>query len=103
MLIFLGAYLHPLEGLHDPGAWFTAGLRLVGGFVVGYIAIIVLRLSPAVAEGVILASLAPPTTQALSLSEVGGNSPTSKAAATVGTLLSLIAILMMWKTGWEPA
>jgi len=102
LLVFLGASLHPLEGLKNVDTWVTSAARMCGGFVIGMTAIFIFRPTPAIREGVILASLAPPTTKLLSLAQVGGTGPLSKAASTVGTVLFLIVIVILMKSGWEP-
>lgn len=102
LLLFLGASLHPWVPLRDGGAWATVSIRLLTGLGVGLIAVAVLPLSTAVAEGVILASLAPPATRTLMLAAGAEETTRAHAAAVVGTLASLLALAMLLVTGWAP-
>lgn len=102
LLLYLGASLHPWVSLRDSSAWATVSIRLLTGLGIGLVAVAVLPFSTAVAEGVILASLAPPATRTLML--VSGTEDTSRshAAAVIGTLASLLALATLLLTGWTP-
>jgi predicted permease len=102
LLLFLGAALQPKLSLRDASAWATVGVRMVSGLGVGLLAVTLLPFSSAIAQGVIITSLAPPATQAMTLSGEGNESASARAAATLGTLVSLIAITLILLTGWTP-
>ena len=102
LLLFLGASLHPWGSLRDSSAWATVSIRLLTGLGIGLVAVAVLPLSTAVAEGVILASLAPPATRSLMLVTGAEENARARAAAGIGTFASLVAIAMLLLTGWTP-
>ena len=102
LLLFLGAVLQPQLSLRDANAWATVGVRMVSGLGVGLLAVALLPFSSAVAQGVIITSLAPPATQAMTLSGGGTDSASARAAATLGTIVTLIAIALILLTGWTP-
>ncbi len=102
LLLFLGAVLQPQLSLRDASAWATVGVRLVSGLGVGLLAVALLPFSSVIAQGVILTSLAPPATQAMTLGSGGSDSASARAAATLGTVVTLVAIALILLTGWTP-
>jgi len=102
LLLFLGASMHPWVSMRDGSAWATVCVRMLSGLCVGIIAVAVLPFSAAVAEGVILVSLAPPATRAMTLGPSIEDSARSRAAATLGACVSLLAMVVLLLTGWKP-
>ncbi len=102
LLVFLGAALQPGLSLRDGGAWATVSVRLLSGLGVGLVAVAVLPFSAAVAQGLILTSLAPPATKSLTLETGGADTARAQAAAALGTLVSLAVIVTLLVTGWKP-
>jgi len=102
LLLFLGASLHPFEGISDINAWVTAVLRVGGGFLVALLGVSVLSVSPAIAAGAVMVSMAPPATKSLSLVGSAKDTPTSKGPANVGLLVSLTVFIIFLSTGWKP-
>jgi len=102
LLLFLGASLHPFEGIADVDAWVTAVLRVGGGFLVALLGVSILSVSPAIAAGAVMASMAPPATKSLSLSGSAKDTPSSRGSANVGLLVSLIVFTLFLVTGWKP-
>jgi len=102
LLLFLGASLHPFEGISDINAWVTAVLRVGGGFLVALLGVSILTVSPAIAAGAVMVSMAPPATKSLSLVGSAKDSPTSKGPANVGLLVSLLVFTVFLSTGWKP-
>ena len=102
LLLLLGTGLYPLSSVKSPDAWATVGIRLVTGLGVALLAVAILPLSSAVAEAVVLTSLAPPATQSMVLSGQGPDTEASQAASAVGTLVSLVVLATMMATGWKP-
>lgn len=101
-LLYLGAALQPQLALRDSGAWATVGVRMLSGLGVGMLAVALLPFSSAVAQGVIITSLAPPATQSMTLGGGGTDTASARAAATLGTLVTLVAITLILLTGWTP-
>jgi predicted permease len=99
LLVYLGAALHPWAW-RNAEAWATVAVRLVSGAAVGLLAVAVLPITGAVAQGVVLTSLAPPATRMLSMRSDGKDSASGRAAATLGTLVSLVVIGAMLLGGW---
>src|SRR5262245_26780478 len=99
-LLLLGVALHPWASLKNAEAWATVAVRLVSGAVVGVLAIVVLPISGAVAQGVMLTALAPPATRALAMRKDGGDSASGHAAAVLGTLASVVLIAVLLVAGW---
>ena len=58
-------------------------------------------LTPAVAQGIALTSLAPPATKSLALGDPDEDTPTGRSAAILGSLVSLILMVVLLKTGWR--
>lgn len=102
LLLFLGASLHPLEGFKDINAWITSVLRVVTGFLVAFLAVSLLSVSPAVASAAIMASIAPPATKALSLASAIRETQSSRGPANVGFFVSLALFILFLVTGWNP-
>jgi hypothetical protein len=75
-------------------------VRLVSGVAVGLLAIVLLPISGAIAQGVVLTSLAPPATRALAMRADGQDSASGQAAATLGTIVSLGVITALLVAGW---
>lgn len=99
-LLLLGTALHPWASLRNAEAWATVVVRLVSGVAVGLLAIVLLPISGAVAQGVVLTSLAPPATRALAMRADGQDSASGQAAATLGTIVSLAVITTLLVAGW---
>ena len=99
-LVFLGAALHPWTLWRSAEAWATVAVRLVSGAVVGLLAIAILPISGAIAQGVLLTALAPPATRVLAMNGDGNDSTSGQAAATIGTLVSLVLIATLLVAGW---
>jgi predicted permease len=102
LLLFLGASLHPFEGIADINAWVTAVLRVGAGFLVALLGVSILSVSPAIAAGAVMASMAPPATRSLSLAGSAKDSPSSRGSANVGLLVSLVVFSVFLVTGWKP-
>jgi predicted permease len=102
LLLFLGASLYPFEGIADVNAWATAVLRVAAGFLVALLGVSILPVSPAIAAGAVMASMAPPATKSLSLVGSAKDTPSSKGSANVGLLVSLIVFTLFLVTGWKP-
>jgi predicted permease len=102
LLLFLGASLHPFEGIADVNAWFAAVLRVAVGFAVALLGVSILSVSPAIAAGAVMASMAPPATKSLSLVGSAKDTPASRGSANVGLLVSLIVFSLFLTTGWKP-
>jgi hypothetical protein len=102
LLLFLGASLHPFDGIADINAWVTAVLRVGGGFLVALLGVSILSVSPAIAAGAVMAAMAPPTPRSLSLSGSAKDSPSSRGSANVGLLVSLVVFSVFLMTGWKP-
>jgi len=102
LLLFLGASLHPFEGFKDINAWVTGVLRVVTGFLVALLAVSILSVSPAVAAGAVMASMAPPATKALSLASATKETQSSRGPANVGFFVSLALFILFLVTGWNP-
>jgi predicted permease len=102
LLLLLGVSLHPFEGITDINAWVTSVLRIVGGFLVALLGVTVLSVSPPIAAGAVMASIAPPATKSLSLAGSTKDTPTSRGTANVGLLVSLAAFIIILATGWSP-
>jgi len=104
LLLLLGASLHPLKGFLDLDAWVTAVLRVGIGFLVAWLGVILLQgqITPAIAAGAVMASMAPPATKALSLAGAAKDSPSDRGPGNVGLLVSLIVFALLILTGWEP-
>jgi len=102
LLLFLGASLHPFEGIADVNAWATAVLRVAGGFLVALLGVSILSVSPAIAAGAVMVSMAPPATKSLSLAGSAKDTPSSRGSANVGLLVSLIVFSLFLMTGWKP-
>ena len=102
LLLFLGASLYPFEGITDLNAWVTAVLRVVVGFLVALLGVSILPVTPAIAAGAVMASMAPPATKYLSLAGSAKDSSSSRGPANVGLLGSLIVFTIFLLTGWKP-
>lgn len=102
LLLFLGASMHPWVSMRDGNAWATVGVRMLSGLGVGMVAVAVLPFSAAVAEGVIIASLAPPATRAMTLGATPEDSSRARAAAALGACVSLVVMAVLLLTGWKP-
>ena len=102
LLLFLGASLHPFEGIADVNAWATAVLRVAGGFLVALLGVSILSVSPAIAAGAVMVSMAPPATKSLSLVGSAKDTPSSRGSANVGLLVSMIVFTIFLVTGWKP-
>jgi predicted permease len=102
LLLLLGAALHPFEGIGDVNAWVTSVLRVVVGFLVALLGVTILPVTPAIAAGAVMASMAPPTSKCLSLAGSAKDTPLSKGSANVGLLVSLIVFTLFLATGWKP-
>ena len=102
LLLFLGASLHPFEGIADINAWVTAVLRVGAGFLVALLGVSILSVSPAIAAGAVMASMAPPATRSLSLAGAAKDSAGSRGSANVGLLVSLVVFSVFLMTGWKP-
>ena len=102
LLLLLGAALHPLEGFKDINVWVTSVLRVAIGFLVAWLGVTILPVTPAIAAGAVMASMAPPTTQSLSLAGSTKDTPLSRGSANVGLLVSLIVFTLFLATGWKP-
>jgi hypothetical protein len=100
LLLYLGAALHPWASFKNADAWATVAVRLVSGVGVGALAVAVLPISGTIAQGVVLTALAPPATGMLALSVRAPDSASGRAAATLGTLASLLLIGGMLVAGW---
>jgi predicted permease len=99
-LLLLGVALHPWASLKNAEAWATVAVRLVSGAAVGLLAILVLPISGVMAQGVMLTALAPPATRALAMRSDGRDSASGHAAATLGTLASVVVIAVLLVAGW---
>lgn len=102
LLLLLGASLHPLRGFTDINAWVTVVLRVVGGFLAALLGVYILPVTPAVAAGAVMASMAPPAMKSLSLAGTAKETPSDRGPANVGLLVSLIVFVLFLVTGWEP-
>ena len=102
LLLFLGASLYPFRGIKDLNAWATVVLRVVVGFLVGLLGVSILPVTPAVAAGVVMASMAPPATKSLSLAASPKEMSLSRAPANLGVLVSLAIFIVFLLTGWNP-
>lgn len=102
LLVLLGTALHPLGSFSNREAWLTVGIRVVSGFAVAALAIVVLPLSVAVAEGLMLVALAPPAAAAVTLGGSRHDSDRARDATILGTLVSLGLIALLLVTGWKP-
>ena len=102
LLLLLGASLYPFKGIRDLNAWVTVVLRVVGGFLVALLGVAILPVTPAVAAGAVMASMAPPATKSLSLAGSAKDTPSSRGPANVGLLVSLIVFIFFLLTGWKP-
>jgi predicted permease len=102
LLLLLGVSLYPLKGFMDLDAWVTAVIRVGVGFLVALLGVTLLPVSPAVAAGAVMASMAPPATKALSLAGSAKDSPSDRGPGNVGLLVSLIVFALFYLTGWEP-
>ncbi|MGA1871642.1 MAG: hypothetical protein ACMUJM_24200 [bacterium] len=102
LLLFLGASLHPFEGIKDLNAWVTAVLRVICGFLVALLGVTILSVTPAIAAGAVMASMAPPATKSSSLAGSAQDAPSSRGSANVGLLVSLIVFALFLQTGWKP-
>jgi len=102
LLLFLGASLYPFEGISDLNAWVTAVLRVVGGFLAAWLGVTILSVSPVIAAGAVMASMAPPATKYLSQAGAAKDTPSSKGPSNVGLLVSLIVFTVFLLTGWKP-
>ena len=101
LLLYLGTTLYPLGGLRQRSAWTTVGVRFVVGLAVALLAITILPMPRLAREAVIIVSLAPPMTQASSLIGTREHDPgEGRAAANIGTLLSLLAMLALLMLDW---
>ena len=102
LLLLLGAALHPLKGFTDINAWVTVVLRVAGGFLAAMLGVAILPVTPAVAAGAVLASMAPPAMKSLSLAGTAQETPSDRGPANVGLLVSLVVFILFMVTGWEP-
>jgi len=102
LLLLLGASLYPFKGIRDLNAWVTVVLRVVGGFLVALLGVAILPVTPAVAAGAVMASMAPPAMKSLSLAGSSKDTPSSRGPANVGLLVSLIVFILFLLTGWKP-
>lgn len=102
LLLLLGASLYPFKGIRDLNAWVTVVLRVVGGFLVALLGVAILPVTPAVAAGAVMASMAPPAMKSLSLAGSSKDTPSSRGPANVGLLVSLIVFILFSLTGWKP-
>jgi predicted permease len=98
LLLLLGASLYPFEGIKDLNAWVTAVLRVASGFLVAFLGVSILPVSPAIAVGAVMVSMAPPATKSLSLSGSAKDTPSSRGPANVGLLISLLAFSLFLLT-----
>ncbi len=62
----------------------------------------ILPVTPAVAAGAVLASMAPPAMKSLSLAGTAKEMPSDRGPANVGLLVSLVVFILFMVTGWEP-
>jgi predicted permease len=99
LLLFLGASLYPFEGIKDLNAWVTAVLRVASGFLVAFLGVSILPVSPAIAVGAVMVSMAPPATKSLSLAGSAKDTPSSRGPANVGLLVSLLAFSLFLLSG----
>ena len=102
LLLFLGASLYPFEGISDLNAWVTAVLRVVGGFLAAWLGVSILSVSPVIAAGAVMASMAPPATKYLSQAGSAKDTPSSRGPSNVGLIVSLIVFTVFLLTGWKP-
>lgn len=102
LLLLLGASLYPFKGIRDLNAWVTVVLRVVGGFLVALLGVAILPVTPAVAAGAVMASMAPPAMKSLSLAGSSKDTPSYRGPANVGLLVSLIVFILFSLTGWKP-
>lgn len=102
LLLFLGASLHPFRGIKDLNAWVTVVIRVVVGFLVALLGVAILPVTPAVAAGAVMASMAPPATKSLSLAGSPRDWPQYRGPANVGVLVSLVIFIFFIVTGWKP-
>ncbi len=100
LLIFLGASLHPFEGIGSGTAWASAAVRLVAGFGVGLLAVALLPMSRGVMEALIVVSLAPPASKSLTLTDRLSDRAGGRAAVAAGTPLALVAMVLLWVIRW---
>jgi len=102
LLLFLGASLHPFRGIKDLNAWVTVVIRVVVGFLVALLGVHILPVTPAVAAGAVMASMAPPAMRSLSLAGSPRDIPSYRGPANVGLLVSLAIFILFFLTGWKP-
>ncbi|MGA1824001.1 MAG: hypothetical protein ACMUIP_04990 [bacterium] len=102
LLLLLGASLHPFEGFTDLSAWVTAVLRVIIGFAVAMLGVSLFSVSPAIAAGAVMASMAPPATKSLSMTGSAQDTNSSRAPSNVGLVVSLIVFGIFLSTGWQP-
>jgi predicted permease len=102
LLVLLGVALHPFPLLRDARTWTTVGVRMAASFGVALLAIAALPFTASVAEGLVLVSLAPPATQAISLGSAADDGKAAHATSFIGTLASLAAVVALLVTGWKP-
>ncbi len=102
LLLFLGASLYPFEGITELDAWVTAVLRVAGGFSVALLGVSILPVSPVVAAGAVMVSMAPPATGSLSLAGSAEDTYSSRGPSNVGLLVSLIVFILFLASGWQP-
>jgi len=102
LLLFLGASLHPFEGIEDLNAWVTAVLRVAGGFLVALLGVSILSVTPVIAAGAVMASMAPPATKYLSQTGSAKDKPSSRGASNVGLLVSLTVFTLFLFFDWKP-
>ena len=100
LLLFLGAYLHPIRGFNSAEVWVTVICRFLCGFLVGLIVIKVLGLSMAISKGIMLAALAPPC--ALSLMYNTSANGNDETATRIGTLAAIGLMAIILYAGLEP-
>ncbi len=100
LLVFLGASMHPVAGstFSDKDAWLSVGFRLAVGAGVGLLAVAILEMPRVVDETIIVAAFAPPATAALSL--VGPGERGSGRVAALGTLVSIVAMVVLVVVDW---
>lgn len=101
ILIYLGAYLHPLKGIHGLNHFVTVGARLLVGFVIAVLAIKILPISRVVSKALMLAALAPPST----LGQIFGlnsDNESNHSASKLGIIVSFILITIILYAGWKP-
>ena len=102
LLLLLGIALHPFPTLGDARAWTTVGVHMAVSLGVVLLAIAALPFTAAVAEGLVLVSLAPPAPRALSLGSADDGGKAEHTTTFIGTLVSLVAVVVLLVTGWKP-